>query len=326
MNYFGPPEIAGVAAGISEKKKALSFGKLLILGILAGVYIGFGANLATVVGNDVAKYLGNGFGQFIFGAVFSTGLMLVVIGGAELFTGNNMFMAIGALNGSCTWGDLLKNWVIVWIANFIGSLLLVYIIAFGFYGTLPDGTVSLGLFKGAVGAKALLIAKGKLELTWSAAFCRAILCNWLVCMAVWLALASKDVTGKIFGIFFPIMAFVACGFEHSVANMFFIPMGLIVSHIPAVVDLAAKSILTADQTALLAAGKALPPDAIAAMAAFKTAVANVFTWKTFLINNLVPVTLGNIVGGGFFVGAFYWFSYLKKDANADIMQDKNMKA
>lgn len=325
MNCFGPPEVAGVACGISEKKKSLSFVKLLVLGILAGAYIGFGANLATVVGNDVAKFLGNGFGQFIFGAVFSTGLMLVVIGGAELFTGNNMFMVIGALNGSCSWGDLLKNWVVVWIANFIGSLLLVYILAYGFYGLLPDGSVSVGLFKGAVGAKALLIAKGKLELTWSAAFCRAILCNWLVCMAVWLALASKDVVGKVFGIFFPIMAFVASGFEHSVANMFFIPMGIIVSHIPAIVDVAAKSVLTTDQAALAAAGQALPAEAVAAMAAFKAAVANVFTWKQFLVNNLVPVTLGNIVGGGFFVGTFYWISYLKKDA-AQVAQDKSAKA
>jgi len=323
MNCFGPPEIAGVACGISEKKSTLSLGKLFILGILAGVYIGFGANLATVVGNDLPKFLGNGFGQFMFGAVFSTGLMLVVIGGAELFTGNNMFMFIGALNGSCSWGALLKNWIVVWIANFVGSLLLVYIVAGGFYGIGPDGAASVGLFKGAVGAKALLVAKGKLELTWTAAFCRAILCNWLVCMAVWLALASKDVVGKVFGIFFPIMAFVASGFEHSVANMFFIPMGLVVSHIPAIVDVAAKSVLTPDQATLLAAGGTLPAEAVAAMAKFKDGVTAVFNWKTFLVNNLVPVTLGNIVGGAIFVGSFYWYSYLKKDAPA---ADKNLKA
>jgi len=325
MNCFGPAEIAGVAAGIGQKKSTLTLGQLLVLGILAGVYIGFGANLATMVGQDIAKYLGNGFGQFMFGAVFSVGLMLVVIGGAELFTGNNMFMMIGALNGSCSWGDLLKNWVIVWIANFAGSLLLVYIVAGGFYGAMPDGTTSVGLFKGAVGAKSLLIAKGKLELTWSAAFCRAILCNWLVCMAVWLALASKDVVGKVFGIFFPIMAFVASGFEHSVANMFFIPMGLVVSHIPAIVDVAAKTVLTPEQATLLAAGGTLPPDAVAAMAAFKAGVAKVFTWKTFIVNNLIPVTLGNIVGGAIFVGSFYWYTYLKKDSSA-VTADKSAKA
>jgi len=145
-------------------------------------------------------------------------------------------------------------------------------------------------------------------------------------MAVWLALASKDVVGKVFGIFFPIMAFVASGFEHSVANMFFIPMGLTVAQVPAVLDAAAKSVLTADQAALLAAGQALPADAVAAMAAFKAQVAAVFNWKTFLVNNLVPVTLGNIVGGGFFVATFYWFSFLKKDASAPVAQDKNVKA
>ncbi|MCR4400383.1 MAG: formate/nitrite transporter family protein, partial [Syntrophomonadaceae bacterium] len=189
MNCFLPPEVAVGAAGTAEKKAALAFAKLFLLGILAGAYIGFGANLATMVGHDLPKYLGNGFGQFMFGGVFSVGLMMVVIGGSELFTGNNMFMMIGALNGSITWGDLFKNWVVVWIANFVGSLLLVYLIVMGFYGVGADGTQAAGLFKGAVGAKSLLIAKGKLELTWSAAFARGILCNWLVCMAVWLALA-----------------------------------------------------------------------------------------------------------------------------------------
>ncbi|MGE5397958.1 MAG: formate/nitrite transporter family protein, partial [Chitinophagales bacterium] len=204
MNFFGPPEIAGVASGIGEKKASLSFLKLLILGIFAGVYIGFGANLATVVGSDLAKYLGNGMGQFLFGAVFSTGLMLVVIGGAELFTGNNMFMTISALDGKIGWGSVLYNWVVVWVANFIGSLLLVYILVGGFYsGYGPEAVAKDFFLGGAVASKALLVAKGKLGLSWGSAFCRAILCNWLVCMAVWLALASKDVVGKVFGIFFP---------------------------------------------------------------------------------------------------------------------------
>ncbi len=300
MNFLAPGEVAVAACGASGKKKTLSMGQLIVLGILAGAYIGFGANLATVIGNDIPKYLGNGLGQFMFGAVFSTGLMLVVIGGAELFTGNNMFFVIGVLNGDCSWGDLVKNWVIIWLANFAGSLLLVYIVAGGFYGFF-DGTAALGLFKGAVGAKALAVAKGKLELTWMSAFCRAILCNWLVCLAVWLALASKDVVGKVFGIFFPIMAFVASGFEHSVANMFFIPMGILVSHIPGIVDVAAQTAVAATMT---------PADAAAAVAAFKVSVADVMTWGAFFMKNLIPVTLGNIVGGGIFVGSIYWYSYL----------------
>jgi len=302
MTMLTPAEIAGAAAGTSSKKADLTFGKTMILGLLAGVYIGFGANLATTVGCDTASFVGNGIGQLLFGGVFAVGLMLVVIGGSELFTGNNMFMVVGALDGSIGWGAVAKNWTLVWIANFIGSLLLVYIVVGGFYGG-----ESLGLFKGAVGAKALNVAKGKLELTWTAAFCRGILCNWLVCMAVWLAMASKDVIGKVWAIWFPIMAFVASGFEHSVANMYFIPMGLEMSHISGIVDVAAKGSLSKDLAAAVTS-----PEAIAAMDAFKAAVAAKFTWQTFLINNLIPVTLGNIVGGGFFVGSLYWFSYLKK--------------
>lgn len=326
MNFLGPPEIAASACGICQKKAALSVSKLIVLGILAGAYIGFGANLATVVSNDLPKFLGNGFAQLVFGAVFSVGLMLVVIGGSELFTGNNMFMMIGALNGQTSWGDLAKNWTIVWLANFAGSLLLVYILVGGFYSTGADGVQSAGLFKGAVGAKALLVAKGKLELTWTSAFCRAILCNWLVCLAVWLALASKDVVGKVFGIFFPIMAFVASGFEHSIANMTFIPMGLEVAKNPVVLNEAAKSVLTSAQLAVLTSGGTLPPEATAAMDAFKSQVANVFTWKALLLKNLVPVTLGNIVGGGIFVGALYWFSYLRPDTPAPVSSQKDAKA
>jgi formate/nitrite transporter len=327
MNFLAPAEVANAAANAGGGKGKLPFGKMFILGILAGVYIGFGANLATMVGHDIPKFLGNGLGQFMFGGVFSVGLMLVVIGGAELFTGNNMFLMVSALEGKSTWGELLYNWVVVWIANFVGSLLLVYIIVGGFYGVGADGVASAGMFKGAVGAKSLAIAQGKLSLTWSAAFFRAILCNWLVCMAVWLALAGKDVISKIFACFFPIMAFVASGFEHSVANMFFIPIGLEVSQIPAVVDAAAKSVLSPDQAAILAAGGTLPAEAVAAMDAFKAKVAELFTWGNFIVKNLIPVTLGNIVGGGFFVGTLYWFSYLKKSAPAAAAgTDKSAKA
>jgi len=299
MNFLAPGEVAAAACGASSKKATLPLGQLIVLGLLAGVYIGFGANLGTVVSNDLPKFLGNGFAQFMFGAVFSAGLMLVVVGGAELFTGNNMFMMIGALNNSCTWGDLLKNWVITWITNFIGALLLVYILAGAFYGFF-DSVAAVGLFNGAVGAKAMAISLGKVKLTWMSAFCRAILCNWLVCLAVWLAMASKDVVGKLFGIFFPIMAFVASGFEHSVANMFFIPMGILCSHVPGIVDFAAQATVTATMT---------PDAAAAAIAGFKSSLAPL-TWTNFLVKNLIPVTLGNIVGGAIFVGSVYWFSFL----------------
>ena len=282
MNFFTPAQVAANACSAGKTKAEMGLLPMIILGILAGVFIGFGANLATVVGAD-------GGSKFLFGAVFSIGLMLVVIGGAELFTGNNMFLAICALNGQTSWGSVLYNWTIVFFTNFAGSLLLVYIIFWGMYwiGPAADGA---GLALTAHGAKAAAIAQGKLSLTWSSAFFRGICCNWLVCMAVWLALTAKDTIGKIFAIFFPIMGFVTSGFEHSVANMFFIPMGItIVNKVPG----------------------------LAAAAGFDPAL---FTYGNFIMNNLIPVTLGNIVGGAFFVAFLYYMVYLRP---AKIAAQKN---
>ncbi|NLW63552.1 MAG: formate/nitrite transporter family protein [Syntrophomonadaceae bacterium] len=287
MNIFSPAEVAANACNAGKSKGDLALFPMIILGILAGAYIGFGANLATVVGAD-------GGSKFLFGAVFSVGLMMVVIGGAELFTGNNMFLTICALNGQTTWGKLLYNWVVVYFANFAGSLLLVFIIFSGMFwiGTNAEG----GLALSAIGVKAVSIAQGKLTLTWSSAFCRAICCNWLVCMAVWLALTAKDTIGKIFAIFFPIMAFVTSGFEHSVANMYFIPMGItIVNKVP---ELA------------IAAG--FDP--------------TLFTYGNFIMNNLIPVTLGNIVGGGFFVAGLYYLAYLRPAKVAAAKKDSAVSA
>lgn len=283
MNFLTPAEIATAACNAGKAKTEMAFGKLLVLGILAGVYIGFGANLATKIG--AATDAGSSGNVFLFGAVFSVGLMLVVIAGAELFTGNNMACFISALNGQATWGGLLYNWVVVYIANFIGSVLLVYIIFYGMYWSSTDANGALALT--AMGAKAVGIAKGKMALTWSSAFFRAICCNWLVCLAVWMAFASKDVIGKIFGIFFPIMAFVSSGFEHCVANMFFVPMGITIAN-------AAPS--------QVAETFNMAPDAVSGF----------FSYAHFFSANLVPVTLGNIVGGALFVGGIYWFCYMKK--------------
>jgi len=277
MNYLLPSEVANLACDISAKKSGFSLRQLVILGILAGAYVGLGANLATVAASDAPKYVGSGIAQFIFGAVFSVGLMLVVIAGGELFTGNNMYMVMGVLDKKCTLSDLLRNWIVVWLANFVGSLLLVGLVAVAYYGSLSPETAAPGLLKGAVGVKALLIAKGKLELTWLGAFSRAILCNWLVCLAVWLALASHQVAGKILAIFFPIMAFVACGFEHSVANMFFIPMGMLISYSPALVDLAAPSVLTAKQASIAAAGASLRRKPQTPLPLFKHEFPRIFT-------------------------------------------------
>lgn len=299
MGFLTPAEISATACAAGKAKAELPILKMFLLGILAGAYIGFGANLATKIGSmDTLLPGGTPGGQFLFGAVFSVGLMLVVIAGAELFTGNNMACFISAMNGQAKWSGLAVNWVVVFAANFVGSVLLVYIVFWGGYWGQTDAAGALTLT--AMGSKALAIAKGKLALTWGQAFCRGILCNWLVCLAVWMAFAAKDIVGKIFAIFFPIMAFVASGFEHSVANMFFIPMGITIANAnPDVVAAATKlDAKTGEMVSLFN----MTPDQ----------VTQFFSYANFLNSNLVPVTLGNIVGGAIFVGAIYWVIYLKK--------------
>jgi formate/nitrite transporter len=271
-NFLAPGGVAKAIIGVGKAKTSLSVMQMIILGILAGVFIGFGSELATMVSYDMSKFMGEGFTKFIFGSVFSVGLILVVIAGAELFTGNSLIF-VSVLSGDVKVGKLLNNWFWVYLANFAGSLILVWIM----YASGLWKTGNLG-----VGVKALAIANGKVNLSWGSAFARAIGCNWLVCLAVWLAVASKDVVGKIFAIYFPIMAFVASGFEHCVANMYFVPMGLLLK---GNIDVVAAAGLT---------GK----------------LANL-TWGGFIANNLIPVTLGNIVGGAFFVSTLYWAVYLK---------------
>lgn len=295
MNFLSPAEIAIAICNAGKTKAEMAFTKLVLLGILAGVYIGFGANLATKIGSMDSGTAG---GQFLFGACFSVGLMMVVIAGAELFTGNNMACMASAMNSQSSWRGLAYNWTVVFISNFIGSLLLVYIVFYSNYWIAPDATTG-ALAITAQGGKALAIAKGKLTLTWTEAFLRAILCNWLVCIAVWMATGAKDIIGKTFAIFFPIMAFVSSGFEHSVANMFFIPMGITIA-------------------------STNPEAAAVALTMTPEAVSSLYTYGNFFVNNLIPVTLGNIVGGGVFVGAIYWMIYLRK--KAEVKQDTSASA
>ncbi|RKX66990.1 formate/nitrite transporter family protein [candidate division TA06 bacterium] len=246
---------------------------IFILAIFAGVYIAFGAELMTVTVQGIGASMGFGMAKLLGGAVFSVGLMLVVIAGAELFTGNNL-MVLSALDGRVGFGKVLGKWGLVYLGNFIGSLLLVAIM----YGS--------GLWKMnnmGVGVTALKIATAKVNLPFWEAFFRGVGCNWLVCLAVWMSLASRNIVGKIFAIFFPIMAFVASGFEHSIANMYFIPMGIF-----------------------------LKGNSAIANASSLGAKLNTLNWGSFIVNNEIPVTLGNIVGGAFFVGTLYWFVFLRK--------------
>lgn len=282
-NCFTPVETSKSLVSISEKKASLPIWKMLILGIFAGCYIGFGAHLATTVGTGAFEYFG--LKKLLMGAAFSVGLMLVVIAGAELFTGNNL-MSVGLCAGKIKFGGFLRNWVVVYIGNLIGSLLLAFIIA-----------MSSGLLNGPVGATALQIAIDKTSAASIAHldhnyafFFRGIACNWLVCLAVVMALASKDITGKIFACFFPIMAFVASGFEHSVANMYFIPAGIWAKGFPKAVELATTAYATANP------GKTLDLAGL--------------NWTTMWTNNIISVTLGNIVGGAIFVGVLYFLAYV----------------
>jgi formate transporter len=245
---------------------------VFVLGILAGAYVGFGGLLSTTVTFDMAAKLGYGFSKLISGAVFSVGLMLVVIAGAELFTGNNLMVSSVMLN-KITIGTMIKRWGVVYFANFIGAILIVFL----FYGS--------GLWKtadGALGAAAVKIAYNKINLTFGEALIRGIGCNWLVCLAVWMALASRQTIGKIFAIFFPIMAFVALGFEHCIANMFYFP------------------------TAILFVQKGI-------VHPVQGMDFNTLNWINFLWKNLLPVTIGNIIGGTVFVGMSYWGAYLRPE-------------
>ncbi len=266
----GPKIIAETIAQTVGVAKANSpWLSLFVLGVLAGAYIGFGGLFSASVTFDLPPELGLGMKKLIGGAAFSIGLMLVVIAGAELFTGNSL-MVSSVMIGQTTWGKVLTRWVVVYVANFIGSILLALL----FYLS--------GLWKaggGALGEAAVNVAYAKVHLSFTESFVRAIGCNWMVCLAVWMALASRQVIGKIFAIFFPIMGFVAIGFEHCIANMYFIPNGIFLSRwaglAPAGLDLSS------------------------------------LTWGAFFWKNLIPVTIGNIIGGVVFVGLSYWGAYLR---------------
>lgn len=250
---------------------------MALLGVLAGFFIGLGAVFYTLVTTDIG--LGFGLTKLLGGLVFSLGLILVVVAGAELFTGNSLIVAPW-LSTRVSGRALLRNWGIVYFANFAGALILVAVIVGGQFWTL-DGFM--------VGANALVIAAGKTSLAFWPALFRGIVCNILVCLAVWMCLAGRSVTEKILAIVFPITAFVACGFEHSIANMFFIPMGIAVAGQAEVVQAAG---VTASQ------------------------IANVNVLG--LVQNLIPVTVGNIIGGTS-VGVIYWLIFLRKERAAEVL-------
>ncbi|WFN37791.1 formate/nitrite transporter family protein [Methanomicrobium antiquum] len=279
---FHPPAVIIAKVGLAGKGKCgLPAWNMLLRGFMAGAYIAMGAALATVCSTGVADALGGGMAKLVLGAVFPVGLIIIVLTGAELFTGDAMFAPMAAMIHKTSWASVLNLWLWVYIGNLIGSIVFAYFVAYGPYlSWSATGAATVTSF----GMTAVSIAAGKtsyvgLMATWSC-FLKAICCNWLVNLAILLGICADDAIGKIVGIWFPIMAFVASGFEHCVANMFFIPAGLFTA-----------PFLSADQLAVLG-----------------TKVANL-TWVTMWTQNIIVVTIGNIVGGMIFVGVLYYYSF-----------------
>jgi formate/nitrite transporter len=265
MDAFAPAEIASLVQTRGVAKANADPITALLLGVLAGAFIGLGAVLATLVGTDSS--FGFGVTRWLAGIAFSLGLVLVVIAGAELFTGNNL-MVMAVASGQVTWARLLRTWLIVYVGNLVGALSIVGMVMLSGWWTLDDK---------AVGATALSIAAGKTALPFGTVFFRGILANALVCLAVWLATGGRSLTDKVVAIVPPIAAFVANGFEHCIANMYFIPIGLLLK--------GRSGLGTSTDTSSL-------------------------TVRGFLAN-LAASTLGNIVGGAVLVGIVYWFVYLR---------------
>ena len=287
MVFHPPVAIVAKAGDAGKYKVGLPAWNMLIRGFMAGAYIAMGGALATVCSTGVATFLGAGFAKLVLGGVFPVGLIIIVLTGAELFTGDAMLAPMAAFIHKISWASVLNLWVWVYIGNLIGSIWYGYLMAYGpLTGWSAAGVGAVNAF----GLSAVNIAIGKVgyvggAATWSC-FLKAIGCNWLVNLAVLLGICADDLIGKFFGIWFPIMAFVSTGFEHCVANMYFIPAGLFTA-----------PYLSADQIATIGAEK----------------VASL-TWVTMWTNNLIVVTIGNIVGGMFFVGVIYWVAFRKEIA------------
>ncbi|MCI8647092.1 MAG: formate/nitrite transporter family protein [Firmicutes bacterium] len=274
MKQIKPAEILDAAVQTGEAKSGGSFGKLMILGLLAGAFIAFAAaGSNTAAFNLLMNPETFGLGKVLSGTIFTAGLIMVVLTGTELFTGNVLILAAVA-DKKVRLSRMLRNWIIVYIANFLGALFIAFVIYYS--GQLSGGESMLGAFT-------VKVAAGKVNLGFMKALLLGILCNWLVCIAVWISFSASTVTGKIAGMFFPIWLFVTSGFEHSIANMYFIPAGI------------------------LAKGN----EAFASLSGLSDSALDALTWGAFFTDNLIPVTLGNMIGGGVFVAMAYWLAFRK---------------
>ena len=274
-----PPAMAAKAEQAGVNKANLETISTFMLAVLAGAFIALGGVFSTTVTAGASGVLPFGVTKLLGGLVFCLGLILVVVAGAELFTGNNLIIMAWA-SGKVTTAQVLRNWIIVYLGNLIGSLgtaLFMFL----------SGQYAFG--GGAIGLNVLTIADAKVNLGLVQAIVLGILCNALVCLAVWLTYSARTTTDKILAILFPITAFVAAGFEHSVANMYFIPVGLFVK-------------------------SGAPAEFWRQIGKMATDYGDL-TWQAFLINNLLPVTIGNIIGGTVLVGVIYWWVYSRQSSD-----------
>ena len=263
FDAFSPKEITEKVQSVGVTKARLPILPTLMLGVLAGGFIGLGALYFALVVSDTQ--LSFAIARVVGGLVFSLGLILVVVGGAELFTGNNLLVMAWA-DRKITTAEMLRNWVLVYVSNAAGAIGLAVVVYLSHHADMNQGAVGLQYVK---------IAAAKTALPFWEAFFKGVLCNLLVCLAIWLALAGRSVTDKVLAVVFPISAFVAAGFEHCVANMYLIPLGIFLR------------------------------DRVAATTNINTASLD---WSGF-IGNLIPVTLGNILGGSLMVALVYYMIY-----------------
>ena len=263
-NFNNPPEVLEASIEACKTKAELPLIKMILLGFLAGMFIAIGAEASSLASHDISNV---GLARTLTGAIFPVGLMMIVLVGGELFTGNTMILN-AVLQKHITWTQYARNLVVVFFSNFAGAGIIALLISLSGQWNYTTG---------ALGAYAMKIAFTKVNLDFGTAFFSAILCNIIVCAAVLMAISAKDVAGKILAIFFPIFAFALSGFEHCVANMYYIPAGLLAKLNPAYVQKAEELYgITADQLQSLS--------------------------LSGVVHNLIPVTLGNILGGSIFIG------------------------
>jgi len=263
-----PVEMARRAEYLGVRKIEMPPASVFALAVLAGAFIALGAVFATTVAAGTLGAWPYGVARLLIGLVFCLGLVLVVVGGAELFTGNSLIVIAWA-SRKVTTRAMLHNWLIVYVGNFVGAVATAAMVVVAGHQAFGDG---------AVGRAALAIARAKMGLGFVQAIALGVLCNTLVCLAVWLTFSARSTADKIAAIVFPITAFVASGFEHCVANMYFVPVAILIQGFDR------------------AFADSLPP----------------LTWSAFLLGNLLPVTIGNVIGGALLVAAVYWAVYLRR--------------